>query len=191
LIGALNLIGCNYETMDIDSRSIQKFEFDEAAFDRFIRNQKNLKREPYEYENVILELKRFQRSQKWFLTRWIETSLFDWTTRYGTAKIPWGLFIYAGVCIFLFTCLYVLNPSFLMFVKADGSIDKTKNQPGLLEIFWFSMNTFTPAIEFFNATNWRPKYDTMFSGKFIRYSTLATVERILGWAMVPALLSYF
>ena len=78
-----------------------------------------------------------------------------------------------------------------MFVKSDGSTDDSRGTPGWLEVFWFSSNTFIPAIEFFNAGNWRPKYDAMFPGGFIRYSTIATVERILGWAMVPALLSYF
>jgi uncharacterized protein YjbI with pentapeptide repeats len=190
-INQLSLIGTSYTSMRIDSRSINRFVFDKAAFQRFLKNQKEFGHEPFEYENAVLAFKRFQRSQKWFLTRWLETVLFDWTTQYGTAKIPWGLVIYAAACIFFFTGLYRLNPSFLMFVKSDGSVDASRNDPGLLEIFWFSGNTFIPAIEFLNAGNWRPKYDAMFSGGFIRYATIATIERILGWAMVPALLSYF
>ena len=35
------------------------------------------------------------------------------------------------------------------------------------------------------------EYDAKLPGGLIRYSTIATVERILGWAMVPAFLSYF
>ena len=190
-INQLNLIGTSYEMMRIDSRSINRFVFDEAAFQRFLNNQREIGREPFEYENAVLAFKRFQRSQKWFLTRWLETVLFDWTTQYGTAKIPWGLVIYAAACIFFFTGLYRLNPKFLMFVKSDGSVDDSRKDPGWLELFWFSGNTFIPAIEFLNAGNWRPRYDARFPGGFIRYATIATIERILGWAMVPALLSYF
>ena len=77
LIDQLGLIGTSYELMRIDSRSIRKFVFDAPAFERFIKNQTELGRESYEYENAVLALKRFQRSQKWFLTRWLEAALFD------------------------------------------------------------------------------------------------------------------
>jgi hypothetical protein len=141
---------------------------------------------------VTLAFKRFQREQTpFFLTRWFEKVFLDWTTQYGTALVPWGLLIYAAICIAGFTVIYSFDRTFLMFVRSDGSVDENRPTPGLLETFWFSLNTFIPAVEFFNATNWRPKYDVRFYGGFVRYSTLATVERILGWAMIPALLSYF
>ena len=128
LIDQLSLIGTSYELMKIDSRSIRNFLFDAPAFERFIGNQTELGRESYEYENVVLAFKRFQRSQKWFLTRWLEAALFDWTTQYGTAKIPWGLGVYAAVCIFLFTAIYRVEPDFLMFVKSDGSVDENSKK---------------------------------------------------------------
>ena len=186
-IKTFNLVGCNYKKMDIDQESIGKYDFDESAFSRLIKNQQDIGRPD---EAVYLAMKRYQRSQKKIFSRGAELVLFDWTTQYGTAKFPpWGLIAYAVICIFVFSLLYLFNRNFLIFVKTDGTIDETKKSPSILEVFWFSLNTFIPAIELFNARNWQPKYGIKLGG--IRFSTLATIERFLGWAMIPSLLGYF
>ncbi len=186
-IKLFNLVGCEYEKMDIDPQSIISYEFDNPAFYRLIKNQQNFGRSD---ETVYLAMKLYQRSKKNIVARAIEKVLFDWTTQYGTAKFPpWGLIIYAMSCVSIFTIIYLFNRDFLVFVKADGTIDKTMKRPNPLEVFWFSLNTFIPMIVLFNARNWQPKYGAKFCA--IHYSTLASIELILGWAMIPSLLGYF
>lgn len=187
-IDTFDLIGCSYQKMNINPLNIGKFAFgDESTFDLFILNQKRLGRQAHEYDNVTLAYKRFQRDQKWFLTKWVEKIFWDWTTQYGTAKVPWGLLIYAVLCVSGFTAIYISNRDFLAFVGNEKCGNACPKRPNNWQILWFSLNTFTPVIEFFNASNWQPKDDT----KFFAQSVIATIERILGWAMIPALLSYF
>ena len=93
------------------------------------------------------------------------------------------------ICIVGFAILYTPErKDFLEFITADGSVD-TNIEPKRRDVFWFSMHTFIPAIELLNARRWQPKHGCKFYRSFMSYSTLATIESILGLAMIPSLLT--
>ena len=162
---------------------------------RLLKNQRDLGRP---YKSLYVAMKRHQRKQKFRPVRWLEWFLFDFPTRYGTASFPpKGMLIYIAVVLVVFTASYyginaLLRRSreieILEYNNTDGEEADRPEKLGRWEIIWFSLNTFIPAVHFVNVQHWRITDDRFLK---IKCSTLATVESILGWLLIPILLRYF
>jgi len=161
---------------------------------RLIKNQKDLGRP---YDSLYLAMKRLQRQKKTPINQLIEWALFDLTTKYGTEQFPpKGVLLYIGIVLGFFTGFYYIfyfrGIDFLDYYNPNGEKEEAPRAIRKMDVIWFSIDTFIPGIEFINVRPWKITDRTWIEKPFrIRYSTIATIERLLGWLLVPILLRYF
>ena len=171
-LAAFRLLAKNYELFGSESDAQKAYAFDQ---------RQRLKYQPTFVRSLIWVTTNFGANNEWlaywFLGLWI---------------IPWALGYWRpGIIVSADPKAEPPDDSLSNWVSALGE-DPSRRQLHMIGFsLWFSFHTLVPGIQVFGFDKWAPSHQKICEVIPMRYTSLATIQRILGWILLPIAIAAF
>ncbi len=171
-LAALRLLAKNYYAVGSKSDALKAYGF---------YREKRLEFQPTFADRIIWLTTgfgaRMERLAYWFFGLWL---------------VPWALGYWRpGVVVAADEKAEPPNDSLWNWVGTLGQDPFLRRLHMAGFSLWFSFHTLIPAIEVFGYKRWAPSHRKLAEVIPIRYQTLATIQRISGWLLLPIALAAF